>query len=290
MYSNPGPSHGHDPVALITGTSSGFGLLTALTLARRGYRVFATMRDLERKNELVQQAEQAGIRERLHLLALDVTDEASVASAVQSAIKLAGRIDVLVNNAGFAVGGFVEEVSMETWRRQMETNFFGLIAVTKAVLPFMRAQRSGLIINVSSVSGLTGFPGYAPYAASKFAVEGFSESLRQEMLSYGVRVVLVEPGSFRTPIWGKGIAGIHSPEGSPYRARLEEVLRYSRRSAETAPDPQEVADLIARITAKRAPRLRYPVGKGSRVLMIGKALIPWKVLEGIISKSLRAMK
>lgn len=195
-----------------------------------------------------------------------------------------------MNNAGFAVGGFVEEVSMETWRRQMETNFFGLIAVTKAVLPFMRAQRSGLIINVSSVSGLTGFPGYAPYAASKFAVEGFSESLRQEMLSYGVRVVLVEPGSFRTPIWGKGIAGIHSPEGSPYRARLEEVLRYSRRSAETAPDPQEVADLIARITAKRAPRLRYPVGKGSRVLMIGKALIPWKVLEGIISKSLRAMK
>lgn len=290
MNANPSPSRGHDPVALITGTSSGFGLLTALTLARRGYRVIATMRDLERKNELVQQAEQAGIRERLHLLALDVTDEASVASAVRAVTRHYGRVDVLVNNAGFAVGGFVEEVDMEAWRRQMETNFFGLIAVTKAVLPVMRTQRSGLIINVSSVSGLTGFPGYAPYAASKFAVEGFSESLRQEMLSYGVRVVLVEPGSFRTPIWGKGIAGIHSPEGSPYRARLEEVLRYSRRSAETAPDPQEVADLIARITTKRAPKLRYPVGRGSRVLMIGKALLPWKVLEGMISRSLRAMK
>lgn len=290
MNANPGPSDGLDPVALITGTSSGFGLLTALTLARRGYRVIATMRDLERKNELVQQAEQAGVLDRLHLLALDVTDEASVASAIHAVTQHYGRVDVLVNNAGFAVGGFVEEVGMEAWREQMETNFFGLIAVTKAVLPIMRAQRSGLIINVSSVSGLTGFPGYGPYAASKFAVEGFSESLRQEMLSYGVRVVLVEPGSFRTPIWGKGIAGIHSPEGSPYQARLEEVLRYSRRSAETAPDPQEVADLIARITAKRTPRLRYPVGRGSRLLMIGKALLPWKVLEGIISKSLRGMK
>ncbi|WP_238649617.1 SDR family oxidoreductase [Paenibacillus piscarius] len=290
MNSNSSQPKGHEPVALITGTSSGFGLLTALTLARLGYKIVATMRDLERRDELIQQAEQAGVLERMHLLALDVTDEASVAAAVQATLELTGRIDVLVNNAGLAVGGFVEEVDMEAWRRQMETNFFGLIAVTKAVLPVMRAQRSGLIINVSSVSGLTGFPGYAPYAASKFAVEGFSESLRQEMLSYGVRVVIVEPGSFRTPIWSKGIAGIHNPEGSPYRARLEEVLRYSRRSAETAPDPQQVADLIGRITAKRAPRLRYPVGKGSRMLMIGKALLPWKVLEGIISRSLRAMK
>lgn len=282
--------HGHDPIALITGTSSGFGLLTALTLARRGYKVIATMRDLSRKDELVQQAEQAGVLERIHLMTLDVTDESSVASAIHAVTELFGRMDVLVNNAGYAVGGYVEEVSMEAWRRQMETNFFGLIAVTKAVLPIMRMQRAGLIINVSSVSGLTGFPGYAPYAASKFAVEGFSESLRQEMLSFGVRVVLVEPGSFRTPIWGKGIAGIHSSEGSPYQARLEEVLRYSRRTAETAPDPQEVAELIGRITEKRAPKLRYPVGKGSRVLMLGKMLLPWKVLEGIIARSLRAMK
>ncbi|NQX43707.1 SDR family oxidoreductase [Paenibacillus tritici] len=290
MNSNSSPPDDHEPVALITGTSSGFGLLTALTLARRGYRVIATMRDLGRQTELLQQAEQAGVLERIHLMTLDVTDEASIASALQAILGRFGRVDVLVNNAGFAVGGFVEEVGMAEWRRQMETNFFGLIAVTKAVLPLMREQRSGLIINVSSVSGLTGFPGYGPYAASKFAVEGFSESLRQEMLSFGVRVVLVEPGSFRTPIWGKGIAGIHSREGSPYQTRLEEVLRYSRRASETAPDPQEVAELIGRITAKRAPRLRYPVGRGSRVLILGKALLPWKLLEGIISKSLRAMK
>lgn len=123
MNTNPSQPLGHEPVALITGTSSGFGLLTAITLARRGYRVIATMRDLGRSKELVQQAEQAGVRERIHLLALDVTDEASIASAVQASLELAGRIDVLVNNAGFAVGGFVEEVSMEAWRGQMETNF-----------------------------------------------------------------------------------------------------------------------------------------------------------------------
>ncbi|WNS45919.1 SDR family oxidoreductase [Paenibacillus sp. MMS20-IR301] len=279
-----------DRIALITGTSSGFGLLTALTLARRGYKVVATMRDLSRQTGLVQQAEQAGVLERIHLMTLDVTEESSIAAAARKITEQFGRIDVLVNNAGFAVGGFVEEVSMDEWRRQMETNFFGLIAVTKAVLPVMRAQGEGQIINVSSVSGLTGFPGYAPYAASKFAVEGFSESLRQELRSFGIKVVLVEPGSFRTPIWGKGIAGMHTREDSPYQARLDEVLRYSRKSAETAPDPQEVAELIGRITGKSKPRLRYPVGKGSRLLIVAKTLLPWKLLESIVARSLKAMK
>lgn len=286
----PNLPHGHDQIALITGTSSGFGLLTTLTLARKGYKVIATMRDLRSKDELIREAEQAGVLERIHLMTLDVTEESSIASAVRTVTEQFGRIDVLVNNAGFAVGGFVEEVGMEEWRRQMETNFFGLIAITKAVLPLMRAQQEGLILNVSSVSGLTGFPGYAPYAASKFAVEGFSESLRHELRSFGIRVVLVEPGSFRTPIWGKGIAGIHSSEASPYQAQLDEVLRYSRRTAETAPDPQEVADLIGRITGMRNPKLRYPVGKGSFLLILGKTLLPWKILEAIVARSLRAMK
>ncbi|WP_019911674.1 SDR family oxidoreductase [Paenibacillus sp. HW567] len=277
-------------VALITGASSGFGLLTALALAGKGYKVVATMRDLSRQGELIRQAELAGVSGLIHLVTLDVTDAASIDSAVASIIESFGRMDVLVNNAGFAVGGYVEEVSMDEWRRQMETNFFGLVAVTKAVLPVMRRQREGLIINVSSVSGLSGFPGYGPYAASKFAVEGFSESLRHELLSFGIRVVLVEPASFRTPIWGKGLEGMHTSVDSPYREKLEEVLTYSRRSAETAPDPIRVAELIARITEMKAPKLRYPVGKGSRLLMIGKALLPWKTLEGIIARSLKGMK
>lgn len=141
------------------------------------------------------------------MLALDVTDEASIASAIQESLELAGRMDVLVNNAGFAVGGFVEEVSMEEWRRQLETNFFGLVAVTKAVLPHMRVQRSGLIINVSSVSGLSGFPGYGPYAASKFAVEGFSESLRQEMLSLASALYWLNRAPSVPPSGTKGLRG-----------------------------------------------------------------------------------
>lgn len=169
----------YDQIALITGTSSGFGMLSALTLAEKGYQVIASMRDLSRKDELVQQAEQAGVLGQIHLVTMDVTDTASIESAVSEIIEKFGRVDVLVNNAGFAVGGFMEEVSMEEWRRQMDTNFFGLVEVTKNIIPLMRKQQTGTIINVSSVSGLFGFPGYAPYAASKFAVEGFSESLRR---------------------------------------------------------------------------------------------------------------
>ncbi|MDH6426648.1 SDR family oxidoreductase [Paenibacillus sp. FSL R5-0887] len=279
--------YGHDRVALITGTSSGFGLLTALKLAGQGFKVIATMRDLSRKGELVQQAEQAGILKQLHLMTMDVTDSDSIETAISSVHETFGRIDVLVNNAGFAIGGFIEEISMEEWRRQMETNFFGLVAVTTAVLPIMREQQSGTIINVGSVSGLSGFPGYAPYAASKFAVEGFSESLRHEMSPYGIRVVLIEPGSFRTPIWGKGMEQIRRKEDSPYKARLDAVLRYSKHTAETAPDPSQVANLIGRITEMKAPRLRYPIGKGTRILILGKTLLPWKWLERIIAKELR---
>lgn len=158
------------------------------------------------------------------------------------------------------------------------------------MLPVMRGQREGCIINVSSVSGLFGFPGYAPYAASKFAVEGFSESLRQELLPFGIKVILVEPGSFRTPIWGKGMDSIRTSDTSPYKKQLEQVLRYSRRTAEAAPDPAQVAELIGRLVQKRSPKLRYPVGKGIHSLIFGKSLLPWKTLERFIAKSLAGMK
>lgn len=281
------PEQLHERIALITGTSSGFGLLTAIQLAGQGYKVIATMRDLSRKGELEREADQAGLLQQLHFLTLDVTDHASIEEVINSVQDTFGRIDVLVNNAGFATGGFIEEITMEEWRRQMETNFFGVVAVTRAVLPIMRKQRSGMIINMGSISGLSGFPGYAPYAASKFAIEGFSESLRHEMSPYGIRVVLIEPGSFRTPIWGKGMEQIRLNEDSPYRERLAAVLCYSKHTAETAPDPQQVAALIGRITKMRAPRLRYPIGKGTRTLIIGKTLLPWKWLERIIAKELR---
>ncbi len=274
-------------VALITGSSSGFGMLTAVELARKHYRVIATMRNPNAAAELMARAERLGIAGQMDIVGLDVTDPVVIEQVVADTLGKYGRIDMLVNNAGFAIGGFVEHVPMEDWRRQMETNFFGLVAMTQSVIPAMRAQGSGLIINISSVSGRVGFPGYAPYAASKFAVEGFSESLRHELAPLGVSVVLLEPGAYRTPIWDKGLERMRAPDASPYRDRLRAIIRYARRTAETAPDPQEIADMIARLASARSPRLRYPLGRGALAAIWGKTLLPWKWFERIIERGTR---
>jgi NAD(P)-dependent dehydrogenase (short-subunit alcohol dehydrogenase family) len=274
-------------VAILTGTSSGFGMLSAIELARKRYRVIATMRDPHNAAELRERAERAGVAGQVSIVALDVTDMLATERVIADTLRLYQRIDLLVNNAGLAVGGFVEDVSLENWRRQMETNFFGLVAMTKGVIPIMRTQRSGLIINISSVSGRVGFPGYAPYAASKFAVEGFSESLRHELAPLGIKVVLLEPGAYRTPIWDKGLAQMSSPDHSPYADRLKAIIRYARRSAETAPDPQQVANFIGRLAETRSPRLRYALGRGALLAIGGKALLPWKWFERLIERGTR---
>jgi len=274
------------PVALVTGSSSGFGLLSCIELAKEGYDVIATMRDTGKQGELQAAAAQAGVSPHVRCVAMDVTDFAQVEAAIRDARSQYGGIDVLVNNAGFAVGGFVEDIPLADWQRQMDTNFFGVVAVTKAVLPFMRERGSGTIINIGSVSGKIGFPGYGPYAASKFAVAGFSEALRLEMLPFGVRVVLIEPGSYKTPIWQKGFASIMTKPDSPYAAQMEAVLRYSRRSAETAPDPIEVARAVVKAAKKRRPKLRYTMGQGAHLAAFSKTVLPWKWFEGIIRRSL----
>jgi NAD(P)-dependent dehydrogenase (short-subunit alcohol dehydrogenase family) len=274
-------------IAIVTGSSSGFGMLTAVELARKQYRVIATMRSPERASDLRERAERAGVAERIEIRSLDVTVPLSIEQAVAETLGAYGRIDVLVNNAGFAAGGFVEEVELERWRQQMETNFFGLVAMTKAVIPAMRKQRSGLIVGVSSLCGRIGLPGYAPYAASKFAVEGFCESLRHELAPLGIRVVLVEPGAFRTAIWDKGLAQVRYSADSPYFRRLEAIMRYSRRAGETAPDPQQVADLIGRLADTPFPRLRYLIGRGSLLAVWGRALLPWKWYERLIERAIR---
>jgi len=274
-------------VALITGASSGFGLLTAVALAQKGYRVVATMRSLERQAELMQEAERSGVGANLDLMKLDVTDADSIEDAISVTLNRYGRIDVLVNNAGFAVGGFIEEVPMDAWHAQMETNFMGVVAVTRAVLPYMRSQREGAIIQIGSVSGRVGLPGYGAYAASKFAVEGFTESLRHEAAPFGVRVYLVEPGAYRTPIWSKGFAGIHAQPNSPYARMMEAVLAYAKKTANTSPDPREVADLVVRLAGqKSAGRLRYPIGRGARLLILAAKLLPWRWIEAAVRRAI----
>jgi NAD(P)-dependent dehydrogenase (short-subunit alcohol dehydrogenase family) len=244
------------------------------------------MRDISKQTMLIERSKAANIEQHLECMQLDVTDEKAIAHVIQTIQQKYNRIDVLVNNAGYAVGGCVEDIPLTDWRLQFETNFFGLVALTQAVLPMMRQQKKGKIINVSSISGRLGFPGYAAYAASKFAVEGFSESLRHEMLPFGVFVVLIEPGAYKTEIWDKGFAAMRTSPESAYRAQLEAVLRYSHKAAETAPDPQEIAALIVRISAKPSPKLRYPLGKGASISLWSKSLLPWKWFEWILRKLL----
>lgn len=275
------------PVAFVTGASSGFGMLASVKLAEQGYRVVATMRATSRQDELAGLAAAHGVESRLEARRVDVTDAASIEAAVAHVIGTYGRIDVLVNNAGYAQGGYVEEVTMEQWLAQFDTNVFGAIAVTKAVLPHMRKQGCGTIINIGSVSGRIAFPGYAPYAATKFAIEGFSESLRLEMKPHGVHVVLIEPGAYPTNIWEKGFASIAVDDASPYRKSLASILRFSRQSASSKADPWEVAHLIARIAADKRPRLRYPIGSGARLLLAAKTLLPWTLIEKVVLRLLR---
>ena len=279
---------GDRPVAVVTGASSGFGMLTALELAKQGYRVVATMRDTANSRMLMQQVGEVKLTEFIECMPLDVTDRVGISKTVTRIIDDYGQIDVLVNNAGMAIGGCIEEISMEDWKKQMDVNFFGLVTMTQAVLPFMRERRQGKVIQISSVSGRVGFPGYGPYAASKFAVEGFSEALRLEMLPFGVHVVLVEPGAYKTSIWNKGFEHMAAsvPKDSPYSRYFSAILNYSKHTAEHADDPQEVARAVARIARSRYPRLRYPLGKGARSAITGKALLPWKWFEKILLREL----
>lgn len=271
------------PVALITGASSGFGLLSAVELARRGHRVVGSMRDPAKRGRLDDAAAAANVK--IDVVRLDVCSEASIAGAVAEVNANIGPIDVLVNNAGFGMGGFFEDLSMGELREQFETNFFGLAAVTKAVIPGMRERRRGRVINVSSIGGLIGNPGLSAYSASKFAVEGLSEALRVELLPYGVYVVLVEPGTFKTDIFDKNrrtAERAHDPS-SPYitstrtmEAMVEKLL------ARSTADPADVARVIARAATAKRPRLRYLVGRDARTEAAAKTLLPSRVFERLV--------
>jgi NAD(P)-dependent dehydrogenase (short-subunit alcohol dehydrogenase family) len=197
---------------------------------------------------------------------------------------------VLVNNAGFALGGFCEELSVEEYRLQFETNVFGVISVTQAVLPVMRKNRTGRIINMSSISGKFGFPGLSPYTASKHALEGFSESLRLEVKPFGIDVVLVEPGSYQTNIWSS-IDNTSIRSDSPYYFYMERLLSEIESGKAGHGNPLDVAQLVVEIASqKKTPKLRYPIGKGVMMSLVIKALLPWKLIENVIVKNLLGTK
>jgi len=278
-----------EKVAVVTGSSSGIGLMTAVELALNGYPVVATMRDLGRSGRLEEAAQKAGVRERLDLRRIDITEMDAIPEAIKAIAGDRGRIDVLVNNAGFGSGGFAEDMSLAELRHQMETNFFGNVAMTKAVLPVMRAQRSGHIIQVTSVAGRMAAPLLGAYAASKFALEGWSETLRIETHSLGIRVVLVEPGDYDTDIWDRNviIAKQALDPSSPNKDRSQRFVEFVKSRASKRRDPREVAQLIVRVAQNPNPKLRYLIGPDAKGQLLFRALLPWRRYERFMAKMTR---
>lgn len=249
-------------VVLITGASSGIGKATAQRLIRDGYTVYGAARRVEKMHDLVA----AGG----HALSLDVTDEVSCEAAIQAILDAEGRIDVLVNNAGYAVYGAVEDVPLDDARRQFEVNLFGLAEVTKLVLPTMRAQRSGTIVNISSMGGKIYTPLGAWYHATKHALEGWSDCLRLELAPFGIDVVIIEPGAIQTEFGDVMMDPMVERSGDgPYgelARRMAQATKDSYADGNASP-PSLIADTIAKAVAANRPKTRYVAGKMARPLM-----------------------
>ena len=264
--------------ALVTGASSGIGEETARTLHKLGYTVYAAARRTDRLEQLTP----IGI----HALTMDVTDDESMSSGIEKIIAETGRIDVLVNNAGYGSFGAIEDVSIDEARRQFEVNVFGLARLTQLVLPHMRAQRSGTIINISSIGGrfTTLLGGW--YHASKHAVEALSDALRMETTPFGIDVVVIEPGLIRTE-WSD-IAANHleeTAEGSAYASQIKAVAN-SMRSESTnkrQSPPSVIADTVEKIVTARKPRTRYVVGFAAKPLVTLRRILPDRAFDRLIS-------
>lgn len=277
-------------IAVITGASSGFGLLTTLDLAKKNYLVIATMRNLEKQVNLISQATQLNLQKNITVQQLDVTDQNSIHN-FQLYLKEINRVDLLINNAGYAHGGFVEEIPVEEYRKQFETNLFGAISITQLVLPYMREQKSGKIINISSISGQVGFPGLSPYVSSKYALEGWSESLRLEVKPLGIDVVLVEPGSYNTNIWevGKQLATNQSETTSPYKKYMDKIQKHINSGSDTFGNPIDVSNKIVEIAESKRTNLRYPIGKGVKFMIFAKRILPWRLWEYLVLRTFKKM-
>lgn len=247
-------------VALVTGSSSGIGHEIALVLARNGYFTFATMRDLQKKSKLESIKDEENLP--LEFVQLDVTNEESVRIAVQTIQDDKDRIDVLVNNAGYGLTGALEDLSIDEIKTQFETNFYGLIRTTQAVLPIMRKQRSGIIVNISSGAGRFGYPMGSAYVSTKFAIEGLSESLSFEVEPFGIKVILIEPGMIMTNFSSASVLAKKSLDpNSPYVPIMKNMEKGIKQLLENASSSQLVANITFEAISSDKPRLRYLVGK-----------------------------
>jgi NAD(P)-dependent dehydrogenase (short-subunit alcohol dehydrogenase family) len=247
-------------VAVVTGSSTGIGYETSLALARGGFITYATMRNPNKTESIKSVATKESLP--LHVKQLDVTDDASVRNAVQSiSSETGGRIDVLVNNAGYVLSGAFEDLAIDEIKAQYETNVFGLIRTTQAVLPTMRRQKSGIIVNISSGAGRFGYPGHSAYISTKFAVEGLSESISYELEPFGIKVVVVEPGVIRTNIVNTMVVAKKSQDpNSPYLQMMQKVAISFQELMKNSSSPNLVANVVLNAVKDDNPKLRYLAG------------------------------
>ncbi len=252
------------PVAVVTGSSTGIGLETSLKLAKEGFRTYATMRNLEKSSEITSKATKEDLA--LTVLQMDVDDDKSVNDTIQKIINDDGRIDAVVNNAGYALVGAFEETAMRDGRAQLETNFFGTVRVIQAVLPIMRKQHSGTIVNVTSMGGRIAIPFDSFYHASKFAIEGLSESLSYEIEPFGVKVVLIEPGAVKSDFW-KNLKSSSNIEDSPYRPVMQKLTKSFEKMTQNAIPPEQVAEVILKAVKSDNPDFRNIVGEDAKSIL-----------------------
>lgn len=261
-------------VAVVSGSSSGIGLATSLALARSGFHTYATMRNLAKSARV----RDVAAREKLPLevVQLNVNDGRSVNDAVAKITAERGRIDVLVNNAGYGLVGALEDLSIEELKAQYDTNFFGLIRLTQAVLPLMRKQNGGIIVNISSVTGRIGFPGISAYASTKFALEGLSEAISYELEPFGIKVVMVEPGVIKTNFAGGMVVARKAGDpSSPYLQMTQQMnATFSSLMENGSSPPEVVAKAVLQAVTAENPKQRYLAGDDAVALMDMKRKAP----------------
>ena len=274
---------------LVTGATDGLGRAAAVLLAEHGYRVFAGGRNAERRAALDQLARERKLP--LETLELDVCDDASVNNAVAEIERRAGPVDILLNNAGIAIAAVMEEITLADLRKQYETNIFGVLRVTQRVLPEMRRQRRGRVINMSSIAGKVAIPIMGPYSSSKHAPEAISDAMRLEVYSFGIHVVLIEPGVIPTSMSRTAeelsTAYVKGAEQSPYRAVYQGFRTSWTKATKAAPDtPEDCARVILRAIEDTPPRARYLVTREAKVSAFMRRILPDSVFDGGIRKRL----
>ena len=272
-----------EKVALVTGSSSGIGFETALALARENYFTYASMRNTSKAGKIQEIAKKENLN--LKVIEIDIDKEDSIKSAVKKIQEQKGRIDVLVNNAGYGLFGCIEDITMDELKAQFQTNFFGVVSLIQEIAPIMRKQGSGIIVNVSSVAGRIGFPGTPAYISSKFALEGLSECMRYELSPFGIKTIIIEPGVIQTNFFSSMKVAYGKP-GSPYKEITEKVMNGVKMMAEMGTPPIEVAKTIMKAINTAEPMPRYVVGSDASMFLEAKKMKTDLEFENYIKKEL----